>query len=185
MKDGRTYRIQPCVEPEAGHTVEFLKEQIARGLDCMSTRSRWHRFATPLKRLSSEQLAYLADLDGRNRVAWCATIQTDSGERGIALGRYVRLENEPSVAEFALAVVDEFQGQGVGFRLMNALVFAARKNGISTLRGCVLASNRHMLSLCRRFGATLRESDAGSTLTVEVDTKDRSLSSGATPRVVT
>ena len=59
------------------------------------------------------------------------------------------------MAEFALTVIDEFQGQGIGRALLTRLIQTARDNGLSTLRGHVLSGNRIMLSLCRSFDAEL------------------------------
>lgn len=161
MKNGTPYQLGLCVEPGTRHTVEFLKEQIGDALCRMSTRSRWQRFASPVTRLSEEQLDYLADLDGKEKVAWCASISTDEGEQGIALVRYIKLPDEPGVAEFAITVVDDYQGQGIGLALMRKLIETARQNGLETLKGYVMASNRPMLSLCKRLEASFSSESQG------------------------
>ena len=160
MKDGTPYQIQLCIEPDTQHNAEFLKCQIANAIDSMSSRSLWQRFASPIHHLSESQLDYLASLDGKDRVAWCASIRTNNEERGIGLARYVRLEDANDVAEFALTVIDEFQGQGIGYQLLRQLIETARSNSLEVLRGYVLPSNKHMLSLCRRFGASTQAEDS-------------------------
>lgn len=69
------------------------------------------------------------------------------------IARYIRLPGEASVAEFAVTVVDAFQGRGIGRQLMDRLIESARDNAIDTLRGYVLPDNERMLALCRRYGA--------------------------------
>ena len=155
MKNGMPYRVQPCVEPGTPHTPDYLKGQIIEAMASLSAHSLWERFAAPVTQLSDRELDYLTSLDGRDRVAWCATVDDNGRERGIALGRYVRLPEEPGIAEFALTVIDEFQGQGVGRALLARLTQTARDNGLQILRGHVLSGNRIMLSLCRSFGAEL------------------------------
>jgi acetyltransferase len=124
----------------------------------MSNRSRQQRFAAPLQTLTDNQLEHLTRLDESDRVAWCAFVQSESEERGIGLARYVRLEDETNVAEFAVTVVDEFQGQGIGTELLNQLIETAKSNSIHTLRGYILPHNEAMLTLCRRLNAhTVRE----------------------------
>lgn len=160
MKDGTSYEIGLCVEPETQHTPEFLKVQITNAIDSMSSQSRQFRFASPMKILSDKQLDYLSNLDGIDRLAWCASIRTDNEERGIGLARYVKIEDEKNVAEYALAVVDEFQGQGIGYELLKKLIESAGINGLKILRGFILPSNMHMLSLCRRFDARFHSDDS-------------------------
>jgi acetyltransferase len=128
----------------------------------MSSLSRQQRFAAPVVTLTDYQLDHLTRLDEKDRVAWCAFVQTEGEERGIGLARYVRLEEEENVAEFAITVVDEFQGQGIGFQLLNELIRTARSNSIETLRGYILPTNEAMLALCRRFEAETVREDAST-----------------------
>ncbi len=156
MKNGTPYEIHLCVEPETGHTLEFLKGQIVNAMRGMSTWSHWLRFASPARKLSGKQLDYLATLDGKNRVAWCALIREKNRERGIGLSRYVRLTGENNIAEFAVTVVDEFQNQ---YALLKKLIGSARDNGIAILRGYIQPGNKRMLSLCRRLSASISAED--------------------------
>lgn len=159
MENGTPYRIQACVEPGTQHTKEFLKSQIACAIEGMSGKSLRQRFASSVNKLSDKQLDYLTSLDGKDKVAWCASIGSNKAERGIGIARYVKLPNEENVAEFAVTVVDEFQRQGIGYELLKKLIELAGNNGIKILRGYVLSGNEHMLSLCRRFGANTYSED--------------------------
>ncbi len=160
MKNDTPYQIQLCVESGTQHSPEFLKEQITDALDNMSIQSRWLRFASPINSLTDEQLDYLVDLDGKDRVAWCALIGTDDKERGIGLARYFKLQDKNNVAEFALTIVDEFQGQGIGYELLKQLLKTARNNHLEKLIGYVLPINKHMLSLCQHFDASFYTDDS-------------------------
>jgi len=130
----------------------------------MSSQSRWQQFFSSIKRLSDKQLDFLTNIDGKNRVALCASIQKNDKERGIGLARYVKLTDENNVAEFAITVIDEFQRQGVGYELLKRLTETARANHLEMLRGYVLATNKDMLSLCKRFDATIRATDSCSVI---------------------
>jgi acetyltransferase len=68
------------------------------------------------------------------------------------------------VAEFALAVADDWQGRGLGRRLMAHLVADARRQGLQRLFGDVLAENRRMLVLMRESGARLQPHPDGPQL---------------------
>ncbi|MCG7903916.1 MAG: GNAT family N-acetyltransferase [Candidatus Thiodiazotropha weberae] len=151
MNNGIQCRVQPCVEPNTRHTTEFLKKQIEIGFRHMSARSRFSRFAAALDHLTDQQLDYLTDLDGKDRVAWCASITREDEESGIGIARYINIPNEAKMAEFAITIVDDYQGQGVGYQLLNKLLETAKLNGFQILRGYVLMSNSAMLALCKRF----------------------------------
>lgn len=167
MKDGTPYQMHLCVAGGGHGDQQQMKQQIANAVECMSVQSRWLRFAAPIIRLSESQLDYLTDFDNSDRVAWCATIHTPEGDKGIGLARYTRLKDKAGVAEFAVTVVDGFQGQGIGFELLKRLVETAKANRIAVLRGYILPSNKGMLGLCKKLGAVVGREDA-STLVADI-----------------
>ena len=132
----------------------------------MSPQTRWMRFAAS-GNLTEAQLDFLTKLDGKDRVAWCASVRDKGKEIGVGLARYIRLSEEEDVAEFAITVVDKYQGRGIGTALLKKLIESARENEIHRLRGHVLASNKRILSLCKSFGADIRVEDS-SFLTAEI-----------------
>ena len=134
----------------------------------MSDQSRWLRFASAVTELSDKQLDYLIDLDGSNRVAWCAGAIAGNKRTGIGLARYLRLPDESDTAEFAVSVVDEFQGQGVGRSLLKKLIESAQLNNIRLLRGYVLPQNDRMLGLAKHLQADILLDD--EFLRVEIST---------------
>ena len=78
------------------------------------------------------------------------------------MARYIRLEQEPDIAEFAISVADEYQGRGAGSILLDLLIKQAKTNNICTLRGYVLASNRAMTRLLERHDAERSVEQDGS-----------------------
>jgi GNAT superfamily N-acetyltransferase len=62
-------------------------------------------------------------------------------------GRYIVAK--PGAAEVAFAVVDDYQGQGIGSILMRHLVAIARRAGLAELVADVLPENRQMLTFSR------------------------------------
>ncbi|OOZ42744.1 hypothetical protein BOW52_01785 [Solemya elarraichensis gill symbiont] len=171
MKNGNAYHIQLCVEPETNHTPEFLRAQLENGMAGLSSQSRWQRFASPINTLSKEQLDYLSNIDGINHMAWCASLLQEGKERGIAIARYVKLPDEFGVAEFAITVMDAYQGQGIGYELIKKLVESASANRLNTLRGHVAPGNRRMLNLCKQCGASI-QTEGHSSVVVEIDIKN-------------
>jgi ribosomal protein S18 acetylase RimI-like enzyme len=67
----------------------------------------------------------------------------------------------PGQAEVAFAVVDRYQGQGIGRTLMRHLIAIARGAGLQELVADVLPDNRQMLKVFEKSGlpmSTRRES---------------------------
>lgn len=163
LADGSTLLLRP-IEPGD-------KEQLARGLARLSQRSRTRRFLAPVQRLSSRELRYLTELDYRDHMAWLALVARP-GERpdegtGVGVARYVRLREEPTVAEAAVVVLDEWQRRGIGTALMAALADSARANGVERFRGYVLRSNAPVVHALRELGARLQD-EGGNAYRVDV-----------------
>lgn len=157
LDDGTPYRVCDCTEPTLHISREQWKQAMREAFSLLSPQSRWQRFASGSASLTEAQLDYLTDVDGCSRVACCAVIPDGLQIRGIGIARYIRLGDGPDRAEFAVTVVDRYQGQGVGRALMEYLVTEAQRNGIDTLVGHVLPSNTGMLALCRKLGAEISQ----------------------------
>lgn len=65
----------------------------------------------------------------------------------VGVARYVRSTSEPDAAEAAIAVVDDWQGRGVGRALLNRLATRARQEGVSRFTALVQADNQAALEL--------------------------------------
>ena len=68
-------------------------------------------------------------------------------------GRYFVVR--PGTAEVAFAVVDEFQGQGLGSGLMRHLITIARDAGLKEFIAEVLPDNAAMLKVFEKSGLSL------------------------------
>jgi RimJ/RimL family protein N-acetyltransferase len=118
--------------------------------DGLSDRSRLLRFHSSKPRLPDAELDRLVDVGCCGREA-VAAVESESG-RSVGIARFVRDRTEPDAAEVAFAVVDVWQGRGVGKRLLAELVPLARAAGIARFRASVVAGNEAALALLRRAG---------------------------------
>ncbi|MEX1004842.1 MAG: GNAT family N-acetyltransferase [Acidimicrobiia bacterium] len=125
------------------------KPLLLDGFARLSTRARYLRFLTPAERLSAGQLAYLSEIDHHDHVAWGVL----DGDEAAAVGRWVRLDDEPSAAEVAVTVLDDCQRRGIGRMLLQVLGVSARARGVGVFHFDVLAENEAMLGLLRSLGA--------------------------------
>ena len=58
--------------------------------------------------------------------------------------------------EFSLVVADDFNGRGLGARLMESIMDVARDKGLAEIEGLVLANNAGMLKLMRGLGYSVK-----------------------------
>jgi GNAT superfamily N-acetyltransferase len=121
------------------------------GFDRLSERSRYRRFLSPHPRLTDAELRYFTEVDHHDHEALVA-IDATSGD-GIGIARYIRSPVDHRVAELAIAVVDDWQGHGIGTRLALALADRAREEGITAFRALMLTDNALMLSIISELGA--------------------------------
>jgi GNAT superfamily N-acetyltransferase len=144
LRDGTGILLRP-IRPED-------KDALTTGLHRLSAESRYRRFMAPIVELSEEQLAYLTEIDYFGHFAWVAVLE-DQPDLGIGVGRYVRLEEDPQLAEAAVTVLDDYQGNGLGTLLVGVLAATARMAGILRFRAYVLEANQPMLEFLRGLGA--------------------------------
>ena len=94
----------------------------------------------------------LVNVDYRSSMAFVAVIGDGEGERIIGVSRYA--VDGVRQAEFALAVMDDWQARGVGMTLSELLFEYARAQGIRNLHATMLAANHHMIELAHGLGMT-------------------------------
>jgi len=153
LRDGRPVEIRALKSTD----VEELKAAVSRS----SAESLSRRFFAPKRHFSDREVAYFMNIDFVTQVALVAVIDEGGKQSIVAGGRYVLVQ--PGVAEVAFTVVDDFQGHGIGTKLMRHLTSIARDAGLRELVAEVLADNQPMLSVFRKCGlkvATRRDRDA-------------------------
>ena len=159
LRDGSCVVIRP-IEPDD-------RAALAEGFERLSPESRYRRFFGPVTHLSEHDLDYLTCVDHHDHEALVAVAEA-TGE-GVGVARYVR--TGPDVAEPAIVVVDDWQGRGVGSRLLDALVERAREEGIRRFQAPVLAYNADAIHLLERLGQTTRKQQ-GREVELTIDLPD-------------
>jgi GNAT superfamily N-acetyltransferase len=145
LQDGELVDFRP-VRPDD-------KETIQKGMLGLSMKSRYFRFFSPILKLSDAQLHNFTEIDQHNHVAWIALTHNEPEHRGVGIARFIRIQNQPAIAEFGLVVCDSYQHRGLGTVLLAILDRIASIKGIEILRGFVLADNSVMGSWLSRLGA--------------------------------
>jgi GNAT superfamily N-acetyltransferase len=132
----------------------------------LSERSRALRFHAAKPQLSERELDDLSFVGRCGREAVVA-IDEISG-RVVGIARYVADATIDGEAEVAYAVVDDWQGRGVGRRLIVELGRLADRHGIDRLRGLVATGNAPALALLHHIGQVVRRTYEGGALEVVV-----------------
>ncbi len=158
-RDGTPMLVRPILAEDA--------DRLRAGFRELSEESRYLRFMAPLADLSDDQVQHLTRIDYHDHMAWVALDPTRPGQPGLGVARYVRVAEEPTVAEAAVTVVDSHHGRGIGTILLAMLALSARENGITTFRAFVLEENFAVLELLREMGG-LVERFEGSVMKVDV-----------------
>lgn len=149
------------------------KDAMASAFGRLSDRSRYRRFLSPRGPLSASELRYFTEVDHHDHEALVA-IDERSGE-GVGVARYVRSTDEETVAELAVAVVDDWQGRGVGTRLTAELAARARAEGITSFTALMLAENEIMRAVLDGLGEVRQEHSALGTVELVVDLPETGL----------
>lgn len=151
LADGTSVRVRPIRPDDEARMADFHAG--------LSTRSVYHRYfhlATLEQRTAHARLALTCRTDPASGLALVAEHTRDDGSLEVlALARLTRTGDDGS-AEFALLVVDQWQGLGLGRLMMEHLVEAARRVGVRWLYGDMLADNDAMRAVVRRAGFRVR-----------------------------
>jgi GNAT superfamily N-acetyltransferase len=142
------------------------KPLLLEGFERLGDQSRYQRFLGFKKRLSTDELEFLTRVDHVSHEA-IGAIDPATG-RGVGVARYVREQPGAPVAEAAVAVVDAWQGRGLGWALLERLAASAREAGITEFSASLLVENRAMLELFARLGRIEVRHDSGSTVVLHV-----------------
>jgi acetyltransferase len=140
------------------------RRPILQLFESMSDRSRASRFHGAKRELSEGDLEQLAAVGCCGREAVVATDRATG--RAVGLARYV-VDHE-GVAEVAYAVADDWQGRGVGRRLIVELARLADARGIDRFRALVASGNRPAIALLDHVGESARRAYDGPELEMTV-----------------
>jgi acetyltransferase len=120
----------------------------------MSEEARYMRFMGSVGELDHERLREALAAVPESGIGIVATVPADDGIDIVGLAVYF-IEHDRTHCEFAISVASRFGGVGLATTLMNALIGAAKRQGLREMDGFVLAVNQPMLRLARRLGFSI------------------------------
>jgi RimJ/RimL family protein N-acetyltransferase len=152
LRDGRPIEIR-ALRPD--DRADFLA-----AVGRIGTQSLYRRFFGVKRHFTEREIATHVNVDFVKHVALIAVVKEADRATIVGGGRYV--VTVPGKAEVAFAIVDQYQGQGIGAALLRHLVVIASAAGLHELIAEVLADNRAMIKVFEKSGlpvTTRRQSE--------------------------
>jgi len=145
LRDGRTIEIRALRPAD--------RDDLMAAVGRTSGDSLYRRFFSPRRRFTETEVTFFVDVDFVNHVALVAVTQEGGRSVIIGTGRYIVVK--PGQAEVAFAVMDDYQGHGIGSALVQHLVAIARGAGLQELIADVLPENIAMRKVFEKCGLPL------------------------------
>jgi N-acetylglutamate synthase-like GNAT family acetyltransferase len=142
LKDGSRVTIRPLNKGDIAAEREFILR--------LSPQSRRYRFLSSIASPSDELLKQLTDLDESTDAAFVAFTVESGVSREVGVARMSAVGD--GRAEFAVTVRDDWQHKGLGTRLTQCVMEAARKRGIRGLFSVDATENAPMKAFAKALG---------------------------------
>ena len=160
LADGSSVFVRPIRPEDQMKLVAMVMQSSARDI--------YLRFFSPLKHLPQMMAARMSQIDYSREMAFVAIAPAEGPDDGDLLG-VARVIADPNNerAEFAVMVRSDWQGHGLGYKLMQTLISYADHRNIGTIYGDILGENVTMLQMARELGFQLETSDSPGIFRVE------------------
>ncbi|MGB4911247.1 MAG: GNAT family N-acetyltransferase [Candidatus Dechloromonas phosphoritropha] len=135
-------------------------ESVKNSLNQLSPLARRHRFFGPVREFTDPMVSQLVDVDPARVYPLVVLHRTKEARVTVGGGRFV-IDETGKACEFSLVIIDDWQGQGIGRRILGELIAEATRRGLQRIIGDVLAENPAMFALGRSMGFMLQDSEEG------------------------
>jgi acetyltransferase len=143
LKDGRAACVRAMLPTD--------EEELLQAFERLGPDGRYMRFLTAKRYANVERLRTVLASFPEKGFAVAATVAAEDGIDIVGTASFMRT-GEAGGCEFAIAVLPAWAGAGLGRILLEAVIGAARDQGLAHMEGFVLAANRPMLALATRLG---------------------------------
>lgn len=117
----------------------------------LSEQTRYYRFMVQTPALTRETLGQLVAALKDERAAVIVASVAHGSEDEVVGGARIVPASRPGSGEFALSVVDDWHGRGVGSALLREIVRRAGRLGYHRVEGIVLTANTKMLKVAQQL----------------------------------
>ena len=171
--DAAKYLVQETLKDSSKVTIRAIhsddKDRLVKAFLALEPQTIRLRFFYAKRSLTDADLRRLQKMDYQRYVGLAATVQNAGEEIIIGFGEYVARGES---AEVAFVVEEEWQGRGIGSRLLQHLVRIALEHGVIQFEAEVLKENEPMLAVFRHSGLpmTTRNGDDAVLVTLVLNT---------------
>ncbi len=153
-KHGMVVGIRPIMPEDENAMIEFHKK--------LSQDSVYMRYFSNIKltqRIAHDRLIRVCHIDYDREMVLVVTRRLHDGtDEVIAAGRLSGVHGKKS-AEYSLLVADEFQGHGIGTKLLTELIHIGKAEGLDSIEAYMLRTNSGIIKISERHGFTIRQKD--------------------------
>ena len=154
LRDGRSV----CVRAMRGAD----DAEILQAFGHLSADARYMRFMRVVREVDQDRLRKTLASFPERGFGIVATVPAADGFDIVGSAMLV-IDKNPSSCEFAITILPEYGGAGLGRTLLSALIATAKRRGLKEMEGFVLSVNRPMLKLAASLGFSIaRDPDDGS-----------------------
>jgi acetyltransferase len=143
LKGGTEVTLRP-IRPED----EPMESEFIRGLSPETSR---FRFFHTIKDLTHEALVRFCNIDYDREMAFVAETAKENRKIEIGVSRLI-IEPNKRRGEIAIVIADNYQGKGLGTKLLDLLIKVAEEKGLESIYGIILPDNSRMVHLCKHLG---------------------------------
>lgn len=145
LKDGKRLTLRPIRPEDEPALISFHKN-----LSEETIRSRYFEFMSLEKRTAHDRLVLICHSDYDREITLAA--ETEGSILGIV--RYTKIYGTPNV-ELKMTIIDNFQGSGLGTKMLERIIDIAKKEKIEKISVSILEENNAMIHLCKKVGFNL------------------------------
>jgi acetyltransferase len=120
------------------------------------------RFFQLIREMPHDMLIRYCNIDYNREIAIVAEINKSDERKIIGVARIIT-QPDRRHGEFAVAVGDQWQGQGLGSKLVDTIIKIAKDLGLESIEADVLIDNVKMHKLCTNRGFTIEPVDGETT----------------------
>jgi acetyltransferase len=159
LPDGTQITLRP-IKPQD----EQMEHEMLSTLKPETMRTR---FFSIISDISHEMLVRFCNIDYDREMAIVAEIREGEQKRIVGIGRLI-VDPDFRAGEYSVLIHDNFQGKGLGYKLVDVLIGVAQDKGLEAIHGTVLSRNGKMLRIALKLGFTLQHEEDGETIQVRL-----------------
>jgi RimJ/RimL family protein N-acetyltransferase len=146
LRDGRGVRVRAMRGSDDA--------EILQAFGRLSADARYMRFMRVVRDADEDRLRKTLASFPEHGFGIVATVPAADGFDIVGSAILV-IDKNPSICEFAITILPEYGGAGLGRVLLSTLIATAKRRGLEEMEGFVLAANQPMLKLASRLGFSI------------------------------